>query len=235
MKKESFTLVEIIISVMIISILASVALVNMNKAIQTNHRRVCEQNLKILNAAIDIFVRENNALPTTLAMLSDHDIYLAYEKVMGAPKENKLVAFLKNMLGIKSAVAQSQIGQYYGSARRILRCPADPDKSEPTTNPTTFSYAIYNTSSGFQTVADLTAKNVKAIIYDKQDWHKTKSPAYALGISPIGIAGEIVTTGPQIMVKDVRDCDTTGGDDITLATCDTTPPPDCTKVCNALQ
>lgn len=205
-----FTLVEILVALIIMSLLVSLSVVTYQKTIRQTDDRACQQNLQVLAAAIDIYALENNALPLTLSKLSAEQIRLAYLKVVGQPKENSLLAFLNGLGGIKPAIAQS-LGKYYGNDPKALRCPAD-----KTTATGTSSYTLdAGPEKTFTNTTDLTAKNTGAIIYDGQSWHKIGiiSPTtYQNGITPDGYSGDIVDysalLGPNAKaVKKVSDLD----------------------------
>src|SRR3989338_8794192 len=133
MKRKSFTLIEILVGLIIISILAALSMASYRKTIETNNERICRENLKTLWKAIDIYTMENDALPATLAQLTPRQIYLAHSQVVSEQKENLFLSSLRNILGIKPALAQSQpLARYYAGNRNVFCCPADTAAAPPT-------------------------------------------------------------------------------------------------------
>ena len=186
MKRKAFSLVEILVAVIILAVLSSLSIVAYQKTLQANEERICQQNLKVLQAAVEVYTMENDAVPATLAMLTPGQIRLAYLKVVGQPQENKLLAFLKNTLGIKTALAQTptELGKYYNYDAKVLKCPAD--KS-------TFAISYTINTSDFIDQDDLKdpAKASIALIYDSDAYHKKAlSSKYSqITIGPTGPSG----------------------------------------------
>lgn len=216
--RTGFTLVEILVALIILSILAALSIATFQKTVEANKDRMCQQNLKVLEAAIEVYTLENNSLPDTLAKLKPRYIHLAYLKAVGEPKDNKLLTFLKDILGIKSVLAQTSLPpRYYGNNKAVLRCPADATLSS---NP---NYTSYTLNSGiFTDVLSLSNKNVYALIYDKQAWHQQKgittTITYANGITPDGVAGKIDSTEK---VEKVAKKDLDQDDELEDSECDT--------------
>lgn len=235
MRKTAFTLLEILTALIIVAILTSISIISFQKATETADARLCEQNQKVLETAIEIFALENDSLPITLTQLSDRQIYLAYQKVVGEPKENKLLAFITDMLGVKSAIAQTSLRRYYGGDRKVLRCPKDNRAfTQNDINNLTDQYVSYElNTTAFSTLADLTTRNVRAIIYDKDTWHRRAGTSYAIGISPLGIAGEITEVNVTAKIKIIKDCNTSGDTADSITSCKTYT--HCREVCHALQ
>lgn len=127
MKKKAFTLVEVLVAVIIIAVLAALSITTFQKTVQTHNDKLCQENLKVLQGAIEIYTLENNALPVILSQLTDEQINLAYSKVIGTRKDNKLLAIFKNVLGTKSALAipPPLPEKYFGYNRKVLICPLD--------------------------------------------------------------------------------------------------------------
>ena len=204
MKKKSFTLIEILVGLIIIGILASLSIASYRKTVETNEQRICKENLKVLQAAIDIYTLENNSLPLTLARLTPRQIYLAYSRVAAKPKENHLFSSLRNILGIKPALAQSlpPLPRYYGNNRNVFRCPADTAFSIDacTINTTTpFTCGSYDFNFTSQTFDSSTNRLIKsgtyALIYDSSDRHRRPTGTKPLGITSSGTLGEKTATG----------------------------------------
>ncbi len=206
MKKNGFTLVEILAAIIILSILTSLSIVAYQKTLETNDERICQQQQKILQGAIEAYTIENDSLPNELAQLKPEHIHLAYLKVTGqravvglpiaqatGRQGNKLLAFWQDFLGTRPATAQTpvELGKYYNYDTRILRCPDDKTAS---TDPKYTSYKI-NTYDFIDT-ADLKdpVKANTALIYDKDAYHKKafslSGEKYQVSIGPTGLYGK---------------------------------------------
>ena len=205
MKKTGFTLVEILAAIIILSILTSLSIVAYQKTLETNDERICQQQQKILQGAIEAYTIENDSLPNELAQLKPDHIHLAYLKVAGQRPEgpglasnsqsqrNKLLALWQDFLGTRPAIAQTpvELGKYYNYDTRILRCPDDKTVSS---DPKYTSYKI-NTYDFIDT-ADLkdTVKANTALIYDKDAYHKKafslSGEKYQVSIGPTGLYGK---------------------------------------------
>lgn len=208
MRRKSFTLIEILVGLIIISILASLSIASYRKTVETNNERICTENLKVLQKAIDIYTLENDSLPATLAQLTPQQIYLAYSQVVGQAKENHLLCALRNILGIKPAWAQSQsLAGYYAGNRNIFRCPADTAAAPPaaggcsvnTTSPfTCSSYSFNLTSATYDPITNRLIKgSTTALVSDYTARHRRAANLYKLGITPGGIIGQVVGTTIQ--------------------------------------
>ncbi len=193
MKKNAFTLVEILAAVIILSILTSLSIVAYQKTLETNDERICQQQQKILQGAIEAYTIENDSLPNELAQLKPEHIHLAHLKVIGQRPGNKLLASWQNFLGTRPAIAQTlpELGKYYNYDTRILRCPDDKTASS---DPKYTSYKI-NTYDFIDT-ADLKDpdKANTALIYDKDAYHKKafsfSGEKYQVSIGPTGLYGK---------------------------------------------
>lgn len=215
MKKKSFTLIEILIGLIIVAVLASLSIVTYQKSVETNNNRICLDNLKILQGALDVYTLENNALPTTLAQLSPRYVHLAYQKIIGEPRENKFLASLRNLLGIKPALAQSPppLAKYYANQRNVFVCPNDigpithkpinpPSNCKINLSPYCGSYT-FDFTNGITIIdnkhlnRDPTVK--KALIFDSVDRHKEGNGKARNGITPSGKKWGRVDTGGDVI------------------------------------
>ena len=209
MSKKSFTLVEILVALIVLAIMASLAITTFQKTIQANEDRLCWQNLKIIRAALDIYTLENNNLPATLAKLEPRYIHLAYLKVVGEPKEGRFMAFFKNLLGIKPALAQfavePKLGRYYGYEKKVFICPAHtPPRPKPIdiidsncTPSGCGSYSFDSSSVNFDGTA-LIKTSTSALVYDNTTRHKKGTTNVANGITPGGTIGRCNAGGGPV-------------------------------------
>ena len=187
MKKKAFTLVEIMIALIIVSVVVSLSIVTFQKTIEANNDRICRQKLKVLQGAIEIYALENNALPVTLSRLTPEQIHLAYEKVIGKPKENRLAGFFNNLMGVKPLFAD--LGKYYGNDPKVRRCPADKTVSSDT------NYTSYTKNDDvFKLKENLEEYPDTVLLSDTDYYHKKdmfSGEMYQIGISPNGKYGTI--------------------------------------------
>ena len=186
MRKKAFTLVEIMIALIIVSVVVSLSIVTFQKTIEANNDKICRQNLKVLQGAIEIYTIEINAIPAALSLLTPKQIYLAHEKVIAKPKESRLAGYFNNLIGIRPAIAQS-LGKYYGNDPKVRRCPAD-----KTTAIGNSSY-ILNTAV-FESPDDLEDHPDTVLLFDTGLFHKKdifSGETYRIGISPAGKYGTI--------------------------------------------
>lgn len=183
----------------IISILASLSIASYHKTIETNNERICTENLKVLQKAIDIYTLENDSLPLTLAQLTPQQIYLAHSQAADEAKENYFTAALRNILGIKSALAQSLAG-YYASNRNIFRCPAEPVPAPaagscsipPGGSADCGSYTFNFTSATIDTTTNrLLKSSLSPLVRDSSGRHKRGAQLIMLGITPGGTVGRV--------------------------------------------
>ncbi len=137
--KKSFTLIEMMITVVVIGVLATVATVGYNQFLEMARQRVCETNLTILNMAIKAYATRNDAFPATLSELEPADVSWAYAKVI---KNNGLLAKVSYAFvqlnspkeayaaGYSEVVHLSHlmdpaIMRRYGVDPKVFKCPGD--------------------------------------------------------------------------------------------------------------
>lgn len=195
MKKVAFTLVEVLVALIIIAVLAALSITTFQKTVQTHNDKLCQENLKVLQGAIEIYTLENNALPVTLSQLTQEQINLAYSKVVGEPKENNFLAFFKNLLGIKSAVADppSLPARYFGNNRKVLRCPSDTNA-----NPNAISYEV---NPAITDLGDSDTEN-QALVADIDLNHKEQDGnhrLYRMAVNQIADLGNIFNRGTFVI------------------------------------
>ncbi len=211
MNKKSFTLLEILVGLIIIAILASLSIASYRKTIETNDARICKENLKVLQAAIDIYTLENNSLPLTMAQLTPRQIYLAYSRVAAKAKENHLLSSLRKILGIKPALAQNlpPLPRYYGNNRNVFRCPADAAPNVVTSGECNvslggFDCGSYSFNFTNETFDSFTNRLIKtgtyALIYDSSSRHRRPTGVIQLGITSGGTVGKNTSSGQVVEV-----------------------------------
>ncbi len=215
MGKRSFTLVEILIVLVIVSILASLTITNYQKTVDAQRDKVCQQNLKVLQAAIDIYTLENSALPVSLGQLTPGQIHLAYQKVLGVQKENALLCLLKDIFCLKPAFATpsgKSFRKYYGGERKVFLCPADPGYKAKLNNINTTTLSINDISynkvgfsstdeSSLLVLGKLKKDTTTTILFgDTNTWHKSIQgglPYHGNRVSTAGTIDQINGNSPS--------------------------------------
>lgn len=138
MKKNSFTLIEVFITIIIITVLAGLSIVSFSTMIENEKKRLCEYNLQTLyNAVVLYSLDHNDALPASLGKLPnmyiDKAVALLEQKGIRPPQQ----MYTKFIDIISGAKAEAQLADYYGRDMKVLTCPAD--KTPP---PSGISYGI---------------------------------------------------------------------------------------------
>lgn len=214
MKRKSFTLIEILAALIILSIIASVSVALYQKTVDTNNERICAENLKVLQAAIDIYTVENDALPAELAQLTPRQIYLAYSRVTGERKENILSAAFRKMFSTEPALAAGETeGQlfkrrYLSGNMKVFCDPADKACNPSaitscTTNGCGSSYSV-NLDTSNASIFDNNKKRLNStsnatLVQDSSlTRHGRGASAHALGITPGGRVGKVLSTGGNV-------------------------------------
>lgn len=213
MKRKSFTLIEILVALIVLSIIASVSVAFYQKTVEANNERICGENLKVLQAAIDIYTVENDMLPAALSQLAPRHIYLAHDRVIGERKETFLSIALRKMFSTEQALAAETEGQlfkrkYLSGNIKVFCDPADKGCNPSTiTSCTTAdcgsSYDI-NLNSTDLAIYDSTKKRLNstssaALIQDSSlTRHGRGSSAHALGITPGGRVGKVLSPGGNV-------------------------------------
>jgi prepilin-type N-terminal cleavage/methylation domain-containing protein len=82
MKKRSFTLLEILFTLIIMGILATIAFPTYQSFVEDAHARVCETNLRALKTALDIYAMDHDTMPAALGALPQEYLNKAYAQVM---------------------------------------------------------------------------------------------------------------------------------------------------------
>lgn len=222
MKKKSFTLIEILVALIVLSIIASVSVALYQKTVDTNNERICAENLKVLQAAIDIFTVENDALPAALALLTPRHIYMAYSRVAGERKENPISIAIRNLFSTKLALAGGAdstyndephslipfVRRYINGKKKLFR---DPAQGSPPTlggcgitfgSPLTCgSYNFnFNTNTFDNTTNELIKDSPFALISDSGDRHRGKygTGTYTIGVTPGGRVGKVLSVGGNV-------------------------------------
>ncbi|MDD2752652.1 MAG: prepilin-type N-terminal cleavage/methylation domain-containing protein [Candidatus Omnitrophica bacterium] len=127
MEKKSFTLIEIMVTLVILGVVATIAMPVYRNVIEDAQAKVCQTNLKVLDAALNIYVMENDAMPGDLSDLSPRIIKKAYAQVMQREDIWKVRLAYSVVGWYKSGLAYA--GLLHDLARgdiKTLTCPSDP-------------------------------------------------------------------------------------------------------------
>ncbi|MFH0912831.1 MAG: prepilin-type N-terminal cleavage/methylation domain-containing protein [Candidatus Omnitrophota bacterium] len=82
MKKQAFTLIELVLVVVVLGILATIAIPTYENIIADSESRVCQTNLEALDNALDIYVMSHDVMPGSLSELTPQDIQKAYAHIL---------------------------------------------------------------------------------------------------------------------------------------------------------
>jgi prepilin-type N-terminal cleavage/methylation domain-containing protein len=151
MRKKSFTLMEVLTVLIIIGILATLGVPAILNTIEESRARVCEENLKALKAALDIYAMENDQMPAGISKLPNEYIRRGYAKVISSRDkkfawkvkigefferlEHKNLAYAGNpkpYLNLKEDLAKGNLN--------MISCPLD--KTSPVSSAGGISYGL---------------------------------------------------------------------------------------------
>jgi type II secretory pathway pseudopilin PulG len=82
MKKKSFTLMEILITVALVGVLTVIGIPVYRNVVEQAKAKVCESNLKTLHTALEIYLVTNDNLPTVITGLPRRYIREAHKRVL---------------------------------------------------------------------------------------------------------------------------------------------------------
>ena len=82
MKRRDFTLVELVVTAVIILVLATFAAGGYRQLIDNSRSRVDQANLRTLSAAVEVYALENDSFPATLGQLRLKDLRRGYARVI---------------------------------------------------------------------------------------------------------------------------------------------------------
>jgi len=138
--KKLFILRALLIAVVIGGVLAGIALPVYRNSIEKSKAKVCETNLKMLQAAIEIYGLDKGVLPASLTQLEPGDFQKAWAQIF--KKENQWLIKLAYLLidFDNRGLAYAQEGffnRYLTGNFGYITCPSD-----PTPPPTGISYGL---------------------------------------------------------------------------------------------
>jgi len=130
--RRYFTLMEIMVTVVIVLVIASLGIVSYRQLLDSARQKVCELNLKTLEKATEFYALEKDGLPASLGKLKREHIERAYAWIMKREGDlwiNKL-AFLFVKLNTPPQVYAQFLTpdnlRKYGVTKEIFHCPSDP-------------------------------------------------------------------------------------------------------------
>jgi prepilin-type N-terminal cleavage/methylation domain-containing protein len=147
MKKASFTLMEILVGMVILSILATLGFSQYQTIIEGEKAKICAVNLDVLQSALDIYIMEHDAIPASLSEIPGEYLSRAYAQILqreGAWRiklayfivgwEEKGLAYAQTTLSLKDDLAKGNI--------QLLSCPKDSNSLLKPGGGGTRSYAL---------------------------------------------------------------------------------------------
>jgi prepilin-type N-terminal cleavage/methylation domain-containing protein len=128
--KKGFTLIEMITVVVVLGILTTLGVAGYQQVLDNARQKVCSTNLMALEAAVELYALEHDALPASLSQLTPEQVKKAYAQVIQKQDlSTKLSYALVKMHSGKEAQAEDFLSydflSKYGAAADVFRCPAD--------------------------------------------------------------------------------------------------------------
>lgn len=135
-EKRGFTLLEILVAVVVLTVLTSTAVVVYQGYRDRVAMMVDETNQKVLQAAAKLYAYDNNALPGSLSDLRPVQLRRAYALVQRGKHPYTLLTHLgatwRSWVGVGVAEAHFIPARYYSWSLETITCPSD------STPPTSF-------------------------------------------------------------------------------------------------
>lgn len=127
MGRRSFTLMEIMISTVVMGILITLGFPIYQGFIENSKGKVCETNLKALKSAMDIYAMEYDTMPGSLSELPPKYIGRAYARLMSEPDawKVKLAYFMVEQEKKGFVYAETFITRLTKGNISLITCPKD--------------------------------------------------------------------------------------------------------------
>ena len=126
-----YTLVELLTVLSIILILTTIGVFAYNRAIAYAKGTVCQTNLRALEAAIELYTMETDALPASLGRLHLEHIEKGYARAKGDRGWLKKLSFFLVKLDSSDEVYAQFLTpenlKTYGGSKATFHCPSDPN------------------------------------------------------------------------------------------------------------
>jgi prepilin-type N-terminal cleavage/methylation domain-containing protein len=126
---RGFTLVQVLVAVALILVIASIAAMAYQGLIDDARAAACENNLKVLNTAVELYADEYGVIPAVLGKLKPEHLQKAYARIM--ENSSSYRRFCLALLEIsQSDEACAEFLSYenlkkFGAAKDSFRCPGD--------------------------------------------------------------------------------------------------------------
>ncbi len=198
MSRRAFTVLEMMVAVVIITILVSMATLGYQGYRDRAAMLVDETNQKILQGAVKLYAYDNNALPASLSELRPGDVQRAYALVTSGKERYTLLAHLKESVwgGVAHAQEEDRLeGRYYNNDAKVLDCPSD--STSPTlTGGVSYSIAPFWRNQANRTLrALLNPANADRELLIEADTRNAAAPVFRHGRGRISVE---VTAGGTV-------------------------------------
>jgi prepilin-type N-terminal cleavage/methylation domain-containing protein len=130
---RSFTLIEIMITLVIMGVLATIAIPAYQNFIEDGKSQMCQRNLEALGPELKMYIVEHNVVPGDLGQLPRERIEKALARAnASAGWKVKLALFLDEKLdrGYAFAADIDIVKELAKGNMRILVCPSDPRRNQ---------------------------------------------------------------------------------------------------------
>jgi len=126
---QGFTLIQVLVALVLVLVIASIAAMAYQGLIDNARAAACENNLKVLNTAVELYADEYGVIPAVLGELKPEHLQKAYARVMENSSWQR--RFSLALLEIsRSGEAFGEFLSYenlrkFGAAKDSFRCPGD--------------------------------------------------------------------------------------------------------------
>lgn len=123
---KSFTLMEILVTLVILSILATLGFPAYQTVIENQKAKVCQANLEAIGVALDVYAMEHDAMPGDLSQIPEQYLQKGFAKMM-QKKGAWEIKLAYHIVGLQQR-GLAYAGLLNNLARgnqRLLTCPAD--------------------------------------------------------------------------------------------------------------
>ncbi len=126
MRRKAFTIIEIMIVVVVVGIIATLVMPTYQTIVEKSRQKVCESNLNLLKAAMDVYVMEHDTMPASLSQIPQEYIIRAYNSLKEKDKWGiKFAHFILRYEQAGFAWAEPFVKTIAQGNARLMSCPAD--------------------------------------------------------------------------------------------------------------
>jgi prepilin-type N-terminal cleavage/methylation domain-containing protein len=131
MKRRGFTLLEMLMTTVIIVIIATMGIAGYQGMLHRAESRECAVNLGVLNSMVTQYSLENDTLPATLSLFTPEQIEKAYAEVNARQGLDwQLAKAILKFDRSSKAFAQTLVsGEFLRGNSEQFNCPADPSQN----------------------------------------------------------------------------------------------------------